>query len=286
MIPLFTSYYYRGGGSSAPASVLQPWYDSLAVKPSAGLWADLQVMADGMNTDGDWGEMDFLSMIACMETEEQRLKPLKTSSNESAVKVGTPTLDASGAFNPVPGDLNYLDSKWNPADNGIKYTLNSAFIGVYGDTVTSVTSALPIVGSFEETLGLRYYGEIDTNSTTTSMRISGLSAINQDTQISAISKAGLLNSTKRFFASLKRTSSTSISRFINGTTTVQTISSSNLPRNDFFILGLNNVSSGVSADTSAIARTVICGSGLINESNVVSRLHTFFAARGLSISNY
>jgi len=58
--------------SASTSSDIQVWYDSLSVKPSAGLWSDLQTLYDGMVSDGDWVEMDFFSMIACMETNEQR----------------------------------------------------------------------------------------------------------------------------------------------------------------------------------------------------------------------
>jgi len=271
--------------TTTPVSVLQTWYDSLSIKPSAGLWSDLKTMADGMNSDGDWSEMDFMSMIACMETDEQRLRPLKTTSGNDMVKVGAPTLNASGVVNPSPGSLNYINTKWNPTSNAVKYTVNNAFLAAYGDTVTSTTAQLFVAGAAETSPSFTNTAliEIWANSTT-SLRSKGyLHDGNSGAGFST--KSGLSNAAKRYFGGIKRSGST-LTKFINnGTPVTASLASVGMPNLELLLLA-SNFDGSITADTTHIIRTLVFGSSLIDNTRVYTRLNTFFTARGLTITNF
>jgi len=276
---------FCGGGSNQPISVLQTWYDSLSVKPSAGLWADLKTMADGMNSDGDWSEMDFMSMIACMETDEQRLRPLKTSSGSDMIKVGSPTLDSSGVVNPSPGSLNYINTKWNPTSNGVKYILTNSFLAAYGDTVTSTTSDLYICGAAEPNPAFTNAALIEIwASATTAVRSKGYMHDSTGGPGASI-KTGLSNSAKRYFGGIKRNGN-SITKFINSAPVWTTfLAPVGMPNLELLLLA-SNFAGTITADTRHIIRSLVFGSSLIDKTRVYTRLNTFFTARGLTITNF
>lgn len=269
--------------ASGPNSLISNWYNGLAVKPSASLLAALNTLSAGMNSDGDWTEIDFIAIMAGMETDEQRLNPIVTTSNENMTVFGIPTLDADGVINPVVGDENYLNTKWNPTDNGVKYTLNSAYLGVYGDTQTSV---LPQAACFGSNNNIDSASMVDIESTSTAMRHASSNFLNSSAStFVAFNKTGLANSIKRFYVSTSRTSNTTISRFVNGNATTIALPTTSLSNLDFFILG-DNESGTAYSNTAAKIRCVIAGSGLISSSRVAARLNTFWTAVGLPITNY
>lgn len=272
--------------TTTPVSVLQTWYDSLSIKPSAGLWTDLKIMADGMDADGDWSEMDFMSMIACMETDEQRLRPLKTTSGDDMVKVGSPTFDSAGVVNPSPGSGNYINTKWNPVDNGVKYTLDSALFAVYGDTITSTGSGVEMSGSGDQLTSITSC-LMNVTETTTSLSINTASRINGVTNVITSTKTGLSNAAKRYFCALIRTSSSSITKYVSGSSFVNPTNNSTVNNPyDFYLLGVNYENLFANSGTGHKARCLITGSSLVSPSRVQARLQTFFTARGLTITNF
>ena len=133
------SPYFKKAAAAAvtPSPLIASWYAALSVKPSAALLTALNTLVNGMNTDGDWTELDFLAVVAGMETQEQALLPLKSTSGDIMLNVdlggGGIVIDNSGA---TANGTDVINSKWNPNDNGSKWTLNSAFYGVYMQTQT------------------------------------------------------------------------------------------------------------------------------------------------------
>ncbi len=120
-----------------PQTLLEIWYDSLIVKPSAGLYSDLQTLFNALNAAGEIDKMAFLSVIAGMETDEQRLRPIYTASGLDCTNENGATLDVNGAKS--DGATSYIDSRWNAALHGDgKYTQNlasmGAFVGNNGDS--------------------------------------------------------------------------------------------------------------------------------------------------------
>lgn len=270
--------------SSASVSVLQNWYNSLSVKPSAGLWSDLQTMADGMNSDGDWPEFDFFPMVACMETNEQRLRPLKATSGDDMVNdpllSGQPlTLNSNGANGNAAGVLN---TKWNPTDNGVKYTQNSAFLAAYGNTTTSTATTHPIIGSWSNP-DIQCF--ISRSLTSTLIGTQGR-VLNSSSGTTNATKSKSGSSIPYFIVEQRTASNANVGsiNLVNGAnnTTVST-GKSNF---DLFICGINDDTGlfGPTGTTLDIVRCVICGSGLIDKTRVWARLNTFFTARGLAIA--
>lgn len=264
-------------------SVLQPWYDSLSVKPSDNLWSDLQTMADGMNTDGDWGEMDFMAMFAALETDEQRLTPFKSTSGDIMINdnlgVGSPlVLDANGANGNASGVIN---CKWNPVDNGVKYTQNSASLMMYGNTTTDTATAHPVLGSWSNPDAQCFISR-----TLTSPLIGTQGRVLNAGSGSTNTTKAKSGSSVPYFIVQQRTSSNANQGSINLTNGANnTTVSSGMSNFDLFACGINDDTGffGPVGTTLDICRAVIAGSGLINKTNVAARLNAFFTSRGLSI---
>jgi hypothetical protein len=271
--------------NSSSVSVLDSWYASLLVKPSAGLWTDLKAMADGMNSDGDWNEMDMFGMLACMETDEQRLKPLKTTSLSDFTKVGNPTLNSAGALNPVPGAFNYIRTNWTPSIHGVKFTQNSASFSIYADTNNNPFTLGGVAGAYSFNFSTNLVMNMAELNTTLS---NGGSSINDDASGEyAVLKTGFTNSSKRYFSSLIRTTSNLVQSYLNGQSSALVTSVSN-GRCDInlALLGYDDGSGYVDTAITDIIRVVITGSGNVNPDRVATRLNSFFTSRGLTITNY
>lgn len=254
--PIFS----RSGGAS-PVSVLQPWYDSLSVKPSAGLWSDLKTMADGMNSDGDWAEADLVSLLAGLETDEQRLRPLKTTSGLDMVAITSPTLDVNGIT--CNGTTSYINTNWNAFTNGIKYTLNNSCVLFYNSSLCA--SNRSYFGTFDTTLIQRI---------TNAYRFGINSVGNSPTDITGYSDCLGLKA-------IYRTDATNQSIYAKSTIQSQVYVSSILDNYNCFLGCKNNAGTPV-AFSNATNRFLAYGSGLIIPTRVEARINTFFTARGLT----
>jgi len=276
--------FQRFGGGSATQSVLQPWYDSLSVKPSAGLWTDLQIMADGMNTDGDWGEMDILYLAAALETDEQRLKPLKTSSNSDVTNISNIlTFTSEGAIGDAAGGLNF---NWNPGVHGVKFALNSAFVGYYMRTSQATNGARALYTG--DRVPDSYLEITRSIATSTITQTSRPNVLNTALSLAAISKSKT-GSTVPYFIGTKRKPDNDNYNFLSGVKgTMTSFMPSVLANYTMGVYIYNDNTSGTNTitlteDTLDNFRLFVSGSGLIDEDRIASRINTFFTSRGLSI---
>lgn len=94
--------------------LLQTWYNALSVKPSDELTTKLSVLMDGLDSDGVLDNTYLLAPVGFgLETDEQRLKPLVTTSGDDIVAVNSPTIASTGITG--NGSTSYVNLKWNPA---------------------------------------------------------------------------------------------------------------------------------------------------------------------------
>lgn len=268
-------FYKPTGGSTPPTSLLQSWYDSLSVKPSAGLWSDLNTLADTLNAAGKWAEFDFFAMIAAMETDEQRLRPLITTSGSDITAVNSPTLDANGVTG--NGTSSYLNFNWNPTAHSVKFTLNNSCYGVYNSTAGTTGNR-------------RYMGVADTNGVTISnseiVRTTTLvnGRINSNGAVATITA----NLTTFGLKSIRRIDSNNVrgrSNASDGTNVIQAVVS-RLANSNFVGCCTNNpapLGSGPTSFSNATMRLFFMGSNVLASDDVLyNALTTFFTARGLS----
>ena len=256
---------FRWGMDSGGApSVLQPWYDSLSVKPSEGLWTDLKILAQTLVDAGKWSLIDFLSIIAAMETNEQRLRPLFTSSGLDITAVGGYTLDVNGFLG--NGTTGYLDFNWNGSLDAVNYALNDSCFGGYTGTLG--------------TSGRRMMG-VSSTALASNCSIQRSASINY--QINSVtpnaSSTGGVNGLK----SIRRTSSTNIVGKTNTTDGSAVVNSSvAIPNFNFFgsALSIDGSPFFLSSDTQRMF--FIGASSLQTDDILYTALNTFWAARGLT----
>ena len=290
------SPYFKKAAAAAvtPSPLIAAWYAALSVKPSSALLTSLNTLVNGMNTDGDWTELDFFSLSAGMETEEQALRPLKTTGNSVQTSV-----DFNGGVNFLPwtangwatnGDGGIL-SGYNPFSNGVKYTLNSAFAAFYGNTRVNTSTTNSLCGGDYTTDEVSYF------ITTPSLNIVATSLSNgasrgpndNSTNNSATKSKTSGDSNVPFYSGIKRTASNSKIAFINNiNSAVLGIVSTGVPNGEFASVGtystnLISGNGGTAIGSGRLyARATIFGSGLVSQTNTGSRLNTFFQARGLN----
>lgn len=260
---------------SEEVSLLQTWYNALSVKPSAQLWTDLNALANGLNEDGNWTKLDLFSLVAGMETNEQRLKPLITVTGLDIVATGGSFSNAGFAN----GGVGYIDLNYNPNEDSINYTLLSAYYSTYVDNITPSVGYITnyIMGAFNDggftASGSTWGGDFEASS------IEGV--INGD--ISATAGIVDSNPTSYYFGVVN--SSNSITCRVNGSTDSATaiLAEMSLPSYSLFGGAANDagtpyISDGGGAFTT---RHYMAGAGTVNQEQIRTRLNTFYTARGI-----
>lgn len=261
-----------GSDASDPATVtaqmnatLQAWYDDLAVKPSNALLLDLNTLYNGMEDDGDLVEMDLIHPIAGLETDEQRLKPIKSTSGLDFTNVNSATLAAGGVTG--NGSTSYLNLNWIPSTHGSKYQRDSACYGLYSRTDSAVTSN--DMGCTDGTRAAVIVPKFTDNNC--------YSKINDDTNLSATitNSLGLI--------STRRTASNAKAAFRNGVSLgTATTASIGRPTITMF-LACRNVSGVASSFSVRQLSFPFAGSGLVDQLRVYNRIQTYMTSRGIAV---
>jgi hypothetical protein len=133
------SYTYSiplSGQSILVNSNLSGWLSTLTgATPTSLTLKNLSTLIDGLITDGIYQELDLFHTMAGLETDEQRITPIKTNGSSRFTINATPTLSINGSQGTnstscVTG--GYLKTGWIPTVNGVKFTQNSAsvFVGI------------------------------------------------------------------------------------------------------------------------------------------------------------
>lgn len=261
-------FNYNRLNSVVPNALITPWYNALAVKPSNALLTALNDLSQGLFDDGNWQKTDLLGIAAGMETEEQQLKPLISTSGDDFVKNGNPVMNTNGIN--TGGGAGYLDLKWNPTDDGSQYTLNSAFVSsFYGnDDILYVQAAL---GSFNSVGGAS--SAIFRNSTELS------SYMNYDAN-GADPVPLIDNGVTTFFtaAVINGGNITLFKDAANNTVAAGTIL---LPDLDFYGGDINIDGASGGYNGNSYIRHFMAGSGTVNVGQIRARMGVFYAARGL-----
>lgn len=242
-----------------------PWYNALSVKPSGGLLKDLNTLYDGMHSDGDLSEIDLIHPIAGLETDEQRLKPIKSTSGLDFTNVNAASLAVGG----VTGDgaTSYLNLNWIPATHGVKYTQNSAFYALYSRTnsaatsndmgVDSGTSDAYIVPKFTDN---NHYDKINDNTFATYAAADSLA-----------------------LRSVVRTASNAKQAFARGVSLGTSAGVSTGVAAISFFFCCRNLAGVPSTFSTRQLSFPILGSGAVNSLRVYNRIQAFMTARGQAV---
>jgi hypothetical protein len=123
----------RPSGYISP--LLQTWYNSLIVKTSPALTTKLSVFMDGLDSDGVLVNSYLIAPVGFgLETNEQRLRPLKTTSGDNLVAVNSPTITSTGITG--NGSTSYVDLKWNMAVDATVAAQNNLSLATWVESDT------------------------------------------------------------------------------------------------------------------------------------------------------
>lgn len=252
-----------------PSPLIEDWYDSLTVKPSLGLLYALNTLVEGMDADGNWEKLDFFALMAGMETDEQRLKPLVTTSGEDMVEVGTTYLGSDGFHG--NGLDSYIDTRWNSVDNGTNFTTSNAIVGVY--VAGQMTTVKSVMGNSRI-----YFSNLHPSATVTDVRVF---ATGTNSRGNLITSGGLhqlginpSNTGFQWYGPYNQGDPTWMSPFFTFGYPAAALAE------DFYI-GAKNVSGVATEHSNFTVRSLYVGA-FMNLDGPTSRLNTFYQMRGLT----
>lgn len=252
-LPLITNY----------DPVLRNWLNKLSFSPSNPICKDLQELILGLRNDGNLSELDLFDIIGGLESDEQRLTPLISSSGSTFTAVNSPTLDVNGVTG--NGTNSYLNLNYNTSTNGVKYTQDSACFGFYCRTDSIEANGISIGGN-------------SNNSYVYLKRSAGGNIITRINTSSDFSTANA-NPTSTGLFSMARTSSSASSFFKNGVS-IQSGSSTSAALSSSSWYLCRSASGDYSARNYA---SVHIGSGNINQVELYNRVQTYMTKRGINV---
>ncbi len=247
---------------------LQTWYKSLTIKPSNSLLNSLNILYDGMNNDGDLQEIDLIHPIAGLETTEQRLKPIKSTSGLDFTNVNSATLDTGGVTG--NGTTSYLNLNWTPSTHGVKYTLDSACMGCYSRT--SSTSANNDMGSVN--IGTAFFLQIYSKFTDNKFYYRINNGVDLPGQTVTDSLA---------LHAIARNDSATVESWYRGTSLgTEAVASTGLPTVSAYLCG-SNVDGAFTQPSVRQLSFPFFGSKLVNQMRMYTRVQAFMTAREASV---
>ncbi len=265
---------------------LRRWYDSLGTKPSGALLGALNILVNGLDHDGVYGKIDLLSVVAGMETDEQRLRPLITTSGNDISLVGSSIkLDNSGASLLVKDqnlDNSHFELHWIPSLHGVNYKINDAFIGLYLEGVGQNYD----MGVIDTTVanGIRAAAVNVTTSPdgTVSNDFVSVNGMDAYLQNASYFRSNFANYVANF-----RIDSSMVYSFISGQTSdPQSVPvCSGLPAYQMYGGAQNLVNEGTEfpqCNFMTRHRAYLTGAGSADQQKIYNRLNEFFSSRGLT----
>lgn len=272
----------------------------MTVKPSQGLLTALNTFADESYADGDFSEADYVLISAGMETEEQASTPLFHSGGITPIsKINeippdqVVTWSVNGFNRTDVNPVSMADTNFSPLNDSIKYTLNSAFVGVFSQIVeNSFSGTQPFHGCQSNPPDGLTFPTIRLSRLQTATLITNASrSLNSNFATNTASSKAKTNGVTNtpIWYGCNRTASNQNKTFFNTVLSANSISASlAIPSANFGIFGEIYNDEAVPeiiinpSTKKELLRSIIIGSGSILYSRIGARLNTFFVSRGLT----
>ena len=127
-----TPFYLQTSGLGGFCAEYQTVYDSFATPPSEAIAVAQNTMVCGLVSDGVWAKLDLFYLFAqTVNTASEALVNWVNPGTYDAVLNNAPTFVALEGFTTALTGTKYIKTNWNPTDDGINYTQNSASAGIY-----------------------------------------------------------------------------------------------------------------------------------------------------------
>lgn len=238
--------------------VLRNWLNKLSFSPSNPVCKDLQELVLGLRNDGNLIELDLFHTIGGLETDNQRLTPLISTSPDIFTAVNSPTLDSTGVTGNA-GSGSYVMLNWNPFDDGRKWVQNSASFGTYCRTNSAETvSNMGSSASFDST---RRVGD------------------NFIWRINDVGSSSASNTSSLGLSHVRRTASGATQVYMSGVSKgTGTVASAGLDGGDFTLC--RHSGSTISSRNLSLC---FAGSGNIDPTTFYNRIQTYMTRRGINV---
>lgn len=254
----------------SPNALIASWYNGLSVKPSDDLLTDLNTLSQSLSDAGIWAELDLFHPIGGLETDEQRLTPIISTSGSNFTNVNSATLDVNGVTG--NGTSSYLNLNWNPNTNSVKYTQNSASYGFYNRT--NNTGGYSDVGAWDATNGI----SVNPRFTDDKFYL----RINQSNGLGATASVSTYTDCRGLIV-VERSNATNDGAYRNGSSLFTSAKNSNgLPNNNIYLCCYNFNGTAANFSTRNYA-LVFFGSSAINQSNFYTIIQAYMTARDINV---
>ncbi len=242
-------------------------YDQYTTKPNsleANAWsAFVKTLVDS----GDWNELDLLLIFAShINNDSEALIDWINPEGDKASLINSPTFTKNEGFT-GNGSNAYINTNYNPSVDGVKYSQNSASLGIY-----CRTNVQESIFDFGLSASSKTYGQLRNASGNYLFRI------NDSSNLSGV------NSDSRGMYILKRTGATAREAYKNKVSLgSDSASSSGVANLDFYVLSLNNNGSPTGYSTKQIAM-FFAGSANINVDTITDAFETAMDALGKGLA--
>ncbi len=220
----------------------------------------------GLRDDGNWDLIDVLVVLAAADPQASLLD-WKDLSDGAAVNAPGFTVDRGATGD---GIAAYINTQFNPSTDGVNYTQNSASAFAYCRT--------ELAAGGQSIFGLKGAGGDGTLLNPRNATNNMPSFINSDTFLITANMSSLgLFSVNRVVNNLHE-------GLINGVSEgTQADTSQALLNGDFFVLGENQLGTGLVNPTTRQIALYGLGSGAVNHLEVFNRVQTYMTAIGAQV---
>lgn len=166
-----------GAGAALIEPELQLVIDQMTLKPSESRKQCMNNLVKGLKDAGIWNHLDLFYLLHSHDRQAARLN-WKDPSLYTLQEVGTVSFVANKHY-ASDGTTGYLRTGWNPATNGVNFTLNSHSLGSYhnGGVGNTPSVAMGVTGPSGNRTSIvpRNFGElrVQDNGTTVSRWVRG-----------------------------------------------------------------------------------------------------------------
>ena len=243
------------------------YFAALATQPTVARKAIINTLVVELKRIGAWSLIDRLWLFAS-ETQQAATISLVNPLSTAITEVNSPAWVADQGYT-SDGLTSYLDTNFNPSTQALKYTLNDAYFGVYNRTNVAENTNH---GHFDATNATLM---VDRSATDTAT-----ARINQTVVASTISVA---NTDSRGLISVRRSSSSDIAIFRNGSSLgTGTVTSNGIPNNNMYFLARNAAGTPGTFSTKQHSIAFVSSSG-VPVVSFYNAIQTYMTALGTQV---
>lgn len=114
---------------------------AMTVEPDSTRISAISTLIADLKADGIWAKLDWLSLFATHDAQAARLNAINPAQAFSVV--GSPTFTVDSGY--TGAGSSYLNSGWDPSNDGVNFLRDSASMGLW--SLTNVSNAFSAMGS-------------------------------------------------------------------------------------------------------------------------------------------